>query len=476
MVADAFRKKVGNYYLGRTLGEGTYAKVKYAQHAETGEAFAVKVIDKDELVNRNMLGQLKREITITKHLQHPNIVDLKEVLATKDKVYIVLELVPGGELFDKIVADGPLKEPDARKVFQQLLDAIDYCHRQGIVHRDLKPENVLIAADGTVKLSDFGLGALPDSARRGDGLLRTSCGTPNYIAPEVMAQRHYDGPAADIWSLGVLLYVITSGMLPFEEKNEALLYRRMAAAKFTLQPWFSAGLGDLLRYILQPDPSRRPTIDHLRKHPWVAQDYQPVQVAEPEPWSPLEEQDMFEANTQTLDMTERHDLAAKVRSGSSQPKQLRMNAFQLINAAFDLGAMFDAARGDVITRHTRFTCRASAPIALKAIEAHAKSMGGTCQRRGDCRTRLQFRLKRDLVVGVEIFILLPGLHLVAVTRFKGDSRDFYDFYKGILRDVQPALQVTETGASVTDSESGGIITMDPPRTPPPAAAVATAHG
>nr|GFA79563.1 CBL-interacting serine/threonine-protein kinase 24-like [Tanacetum cinerariifolium] len=168
-----------------------------------------------------MVDQIKREISITKIMRHPNIVRLYEVLSSQTKIYIILEFINGGELFDKIVNKGKLSERSARRYFQQLIDAIAYCHGKGVYHRDLKPENLLLDSEGKLKVSDFGLSALP---QEGVELLYTTCGTPNYIAPEVLSENGYDGAAVDIWSCGVILYVLLAGYLPFEESNLASLY------------------------------------------------------------------------------------------------------------------------------------------------------------------------------------------------------------------------------------------------------------
>uniref|UniRef100_A0A0E0E3Q2 non-specific serine/threonine protein kinase n=1 Tax=Oryza meridionalis TaxID=40149 RepID=A0A0E0E3Q2_9ORYZ len=180
-MAAGRKKRVGRYEVGRTIGQGTFAKVKFAVDADTGAAVAMKVLDKDTILNHRMLHQIKREISIMKIVRHPNIVRLNEVLAGKTKIYIILELITGGELFDKIARQGKLRENEARKYFQQLIDAIDYCHSKGVYHRDLKPENLLLDSHGNLKVSDFGLSTL---AQKGVGLLHTTCGTPNYVAPE----------------------------------------------------------------------------------------------------------------------------------------------------------------------------------------------------------------------------------------------------------------------------------------------------
>ncbi|KAI8550209.1 hypothetical protein RHMOL_Rhmol06G0087200 [Rhododendron molle] len=192
-------RKVGKYEVGRTIGEGTFAKVKFAQNTETGGSVAMKVLDRSTIFKHKMVDQIKREISIMKLVRHPNVVRLHEVHR------------------------GRLSEAEARKYFQQLIDGVDYCHSKGVYHRDLKPENLLLDSQGNLKISDFGLSALP-----GDGvsLLRTTCGTPNYVAPEVLSHKGYDGAVADVWSCGVILYVLMAGYLPFDELDLTTLYSK----------------------------------------------------------------------------------------------------------------------------------------------------------------------------------------------------------------------------------------------------------
>jgi serine/threonine protein kinase len=226
VVKKMVMRKVGKYEVGRTIGEGTFAKVKFAQNTETGESVAMKVLDKETVLKHKMVDQIKREISIMKLVRHPNVVRLHEVLASRTKIYIILEFVTGGELFDKIVHQGRLSENESRRYFQQLIDAVDFCHSKGVSHRDLKPENLLLDSLGNLKISDFGLSALPQQVRD-DGLLHTTCGTPNYVAPEVLNNKGYDGAGADIWSCGVILYVLMAGFLPFDETDLVTLYRKV---------------------------------------------------------------------------------------------------------------------------------------------------------------------------------------------------------------------------------------------------------
>ncbi|KAL3351225.1 hypothetical protein AABB24_019698 [Solanum stoloniferum] len=217
--------RVGKYELGRTLGEGNFGKVKFAKHTDSAQSFAIKILEKNRIQDLRITDQIKREIRTLKVLKHPNVVRLYEVLASKTKIYMVLEYVNGGELFDRIASKGKLSETQGRKLFQQLIDGVSYCHDKGVFHRDLKLENVLIDGGRNIKITDFGLSALPQHLRD-DGLLHTTCGSPNYVAPEVLSNRGYNGATSDTWSCGVILYVILTGFLPFDDRNLAVLYQK----------------------------------------------------------------------------------------------------------------------------------------------------------------------------------------------------------------------------------------------------------
>jgi serine/threonine protein kinase len=215
--------------------------------------------------------QIKKEIAIMKMVKHENIVKLYEVLASRSKIFIVLELVTGGELFDKIVAEGRLDESNARTYFRQLLKGLKYCHSQGVCHRDLKPENLLLDANGLLKISDFGLSNMFVSGESEDGratLLHTTCGTPNYVAPEVLADKGYDGRPADTWSAGVILYVLLAGFLPFDEQHMSKLFAKIQKAEFVYPAWFTAPVKKLISSILVPDPTTRATISMIEADPW----------------------------------------------------------------------------------------------------------------------------------------------------------------------------------------------------------------
>jgi len=280
-------KTVGKYDLYGTLGEGAFGKVKYAVNTETNEAVAIKILDKDKIQTRNMGAQIKKEISIMKMINHHHVVGVKDVFATNAKIFIVLEFVGGGELFDKIANEGKLPEEKARFYFKQLVEGLEHCHSNGVCHRDLKPENLLLDTDGNLKISDFGFSTLNIGDPDGDGnaraeLLHTTCGTPNYVAPEVLGKDGYDGRKADVWSIGVILYVLLAGYLPFDENTMAALFQKIKNADFEYPDWFTGEAKDLLSRILVADPSKRIVLSDVKNHAWMKhEDSGPTPVKHP---------------------------------------------------------------------------------------------------------------------------------------------------------------------------------------------------
>jgi serine/threonine protein kinase len=269
-------KKIGKYELGHTLGSGAFSKVKLATDTQTGEKWAVKIIDKEQLAREHLEEQLKREIAIMKSLSHPHIVYLKEVMQTHNHIYMVLEVVKGGELFDRIVEAKKFEESVARRYFQQLVGAVKYCHSQGIAHRDIKPENLLLDERDNLKISDFGLSNLQPSNRA--GLLQTVCGTPNYVAPEVLKERGYDGFKADAWSCGIVLFVMLAGYLPFDDQNQNALFNKIERGDYRMSRTFTDGAKDLISKLILVDPAKRVGLDEVMKHPWFQVDLDKVMV------------------------------------------------------------------------------------------------------------------------------------------------------------------------------------------------------
>ncbi|XP_066974085.1 maternal embryonic leucine zipper kinase-like [Macrobrachium rosenbergii] len=257
----------GQYELHETIGSGGFAKVKLATHILTGEKVAIKIMDKRQLGDD--LPRIYLEIEAMKQLTHQHICKLYQVLETDMKLFMILEYCPGGELFDYIVEKDRLQEDEARLFFRQITSAVAYIHNMGYAHRDLKPENLLLDDDQNLKLIDFGLCANPAGGM--DQHLATCCGSPAYAAPELVSGRQYLGSEADIWSMGVLLYALLCGFLPFDDENLGALYRKIQAGIYEKPEWLSSGSRELLSLMLQVDPKRRILVTDLLNHPWIMQ-------------------------------------------------------------------------------------------------------------------------------------------------------------------------------------------------------------
>ncbi|XP_024113827.1 MAP/microtubule affinity-regulating kinase 3a isoform X5 [Oryzias melastigma] len=247
---------VGNYRLLKTIGKGNFAKVKLARHILTGREVAIKIIDKTQL-NPNSLQKLFREVRIMKILNHPNIVKLFEVIETDRTLYLVMEYASGGEVFDYLVAHGRMKEKEARAKFRQIVSAVQYCHQKHIVHRDLKAENLLLDADMNIKIADFGFSNEFTLGNK----LDTFCGSPPYAAPELFQGKKYDGPEVDVWSLGVILYTLVSGSLPFDGQNLKELRERVLRGKYRIPFYMSTDCENLLKRFLVLNPAKRGTLE-----------------------------------------------------------------------------------------------------------------------------------------------------------------------------------------------------------------------
>ncbi|KAF6167455.1 hypothetical protein GIB67_031656 [Kingdonia uniflora] len=469
------RTRIGKYELGRTLGEGSFAKVKFARNCETGENVAIKILDKEKLLKHKMIGQvklpalgsrenrvqcaaaedgptrvaleqIKREISTMKLIRHPNVIRMYEVMASKTKIYIVLEFVTGGELFDKIASNGRLKEDEARKYFQQLINAVDYCHSRGVCHRDLKPENLLLDASGALKVSDFGLSALPQQVRE-DGLLHTTCGTPNYVAPEVVNSKGYDGAKADLWSCGVILFVLMAGYLPFEDSNLMSLYKKINKAEFTCPPWFSSNAKKLIKRILDPKPLTRITIAEVIENEWFKKGYKPP-IFDPADASLDDVDALFDESGES------GNLVVERR----EEKPVTMNAFELISTSqgLNLSSLFEKQMG-LVKRETRFTSKCSANEIISKIEKAATPLGFNVKK-NNYKLKLHGEKsgrKGHLSIATEVFEVAPSLYMVELRKAGGDTLEFHKFYKNIsagLKDI-----VWKTGEEAKELNIGAAL-------------------
>ncbi|XP_065863970.1 CBL-interacting serine/threonine-protein kinase 1-like [Euphorbia lathyris] len=416
--------RLGKYELGRTLGEGNFGKVKLAKNIESGLAFAVKILEKNKIIDLKISDQIKREIATLKLLKHPNVVRLHEVLASKSKIYMVLEYVNGGELFDRIASKGKLTEAEGRKLFQQLIDGVSYCHNKGVFHRDLKLENVLIDAKGNIKISDFGLSALPQHFRD-DGLLHTTCGSPNYVAPEILLNRGYDGATSDIWSCGVILYVILTGYLPFDDRNLAVLYQKIFKGDTQIPKWLSRGAQNMIRRILDPNPVTRITMEGIKADEWFRQQYIPT--------DPAEEEDICNDN-KALSI---HDTSFDAERSPGSPPLI--NAFQLIgmSSCLDLSGFFE--KEDVSERKIRFTSNHSMKDLLEKIEYIVTEMGFRIQKKNGrmkvVHENKELRNSGSLSVAAEVFEISPYLHVVELQKSYGDPLVYRQLCKKLSNDL-----------------------------------------
>ncbi|KAL1883403.1 hypothetical protein VTK73DRAFT_8970 [Phialemonium thermophilum] len=318
----ARKTHIGPWQLGKTLGKGSSARVRAARHRVTHQFAAVKIVakntahitqagslaklDKIDRIEgdspdgvRRMPLAIEREVAILKLIQHPNIVRLYDIWENRSEIYLVLEYVEKGDLFEFINWQGRLREEEAIFYFRQMMSAIQYCHSLNICHRDLKPENILLTSDGQVKIADFGMAALHQSPTH---QLRTACGSPHYAAPELLKQRMYKGESADIWSMGVILFAMLAGRLPFDEPEIHVMLAKAKMGDYEMPSYLSADAKDLIHRILQVEPHRRISMAQMWKHPLIRKyDYlddlnanggQPPDIRRDAQLKPLDEEDI----------------------------------------------------------------------------------------------------------------------------------------------------------------------------------------
>jgi len=261
-------KSIGHYILMKTIGEGTFGKVKLGYHILTGERVAVKVLEKDRIVNVDDVERVAREIHILKLIRASrHIIQLYEIIETPHQLYLIMEYACGGELFDYIVQHGRAEEREACRFLHQILAGVEQIHEMRVCHRDLKPENLLLDERKDIKIVDFGL----SNTYQEEQLLQTACGSPCYAAPEMIAGQMYAPPMVDIWSCGVILFALVCGYLPFEDQNHTELYKKILAAEYEMPNFISAEVADLIRCMLTTDPAERLKLDGIRQHAWYRQ-------------------------------------------------------------------------------------------------------------------------------------------------------------------------------------------------------------
>ncbi|KAM5236086.1 serine/threonine-protein kinase BRSK1 [Ctenodactylus gundi] len=270
---------VGPYRLEKTLGKGQTGLVKLGVHCITGQKVAIKIVNREKL-SESVLMKVEREIAILKLIEHPHVLKLHDVYENKKYLYLVLEHVSGGELFDYLVKKGRLTPKEARKFFRQIVSALDFCHSYSICHRDLKPENLLLDEKNNIRIADFGMASL----QVGDSLLETSCGSPHYACPEVIKGEKYDGRRADMWSCGVILFALLVGALPFDDDNLRQLLEKVKRGVFHMPHFIPPDCQSLLRGMIEVEPEKRLSLEQIQKHPWyLGGKHEPDPCLEPAP-------------------------------------------------------------------------------------------------------------------------------------------------------------------------------------------------
>ncbi|XP_073005467.1 CBL-interacting protein kinase 7-like [Typha latifolia] len=385
---------LGKYEMGRLLGRGTFAKVYHARAVSDGTAVAVKVLDKPEVVGTDMGPRVLREVSAMRRLSHPNVLHLMEVMATKSKIYLIMELAPGGDLLSRVARRGRLPEPAARRYFLQLISALRYCHVRGVAHRDVKPQNLLLDREGNLKISDFGLRRAPDQLRD-DGRLHTACGTPAYTAPEVVRRKGYDGSKADAWSCGVILFVLLAGFLPFDDANIAVMYRKIHKREYEFPPWITNTARRLISRLLDPNPDSRLTIEGLAEHPWFKRSLS------------------LDSQLSLMDLPPPRD---------AQFETTTCNAFHIISlsSGLDLSGLFDGAK----RREQRFTSKESVERIMTRVEEIGARLGYFVQR----KKSVSFGLNRwGTALTVEVSEVALPLLLVELRVEGGEGDDGDEF-------------------------------------------------
>lgn len=389
---------LGKYELGRLLGCGASAKVYLACNLRTRQSVAIKCFSKLQMSKGGHADQVKREISILRHLRHPNIIHLHEVLASRSKIYMVLELVNGGELFDRVSKSGRLSENLCRRYFQQLVAAVGYCHSRGVFHRDLKLENLLLDDNGDLKVSDFGLSAIPDQVQA-DGLFHTLCGTPAYVAPEILAKKGYSAAAVDLWSCGIILFVLVAGYLPFNDANLMAMYRKIYRGEFRCPKWTSPELRDLIGRLLDRNPDTRITVEEILAHPWFTKGLDGKKLA-----AMASFQDEF-ASDEYCKISKAEAVDAEKR---------RLNAFDIIgfSSGTDLSRLFGARERE------RFVSAEAPEAVLRRVEEAGRRDELAVSRKGE-KGRVGVTLRGqdgNLVAGLEVYRLSDDLTVLEVQR------------------------------------------------------------
>ncbi|GMI97552.1 SNF1-RELATED PROTEIN KINASE 3.4, CBL-interacting protein kinase 21 [Hibiscus trionum] len=445
---------VGKYQLGRTIGEGTFAKVKLAVDTTTGRHVAIKIIDKAMVMGSNLKYQVQREIRTMKLLHHPNTARIIEVIGSKTKIYIVMEYISGGQLSDKLSYAKMLSEAEARKLFQQLIDAVDHCHRKGVYHRDLKPENLLLDCKGNLKVTDFGLSAL----RKPGEMLTTACGSPCYVAPELIANKGYDGAAADTWSCGVILFELLAGDLPFDDRSLMVLYKKISRAQYACPTWFTRCQRKLISRILDPNPKTRITIPEIIEDAWFQVDYVPS--------CGFEYDEKIDIDDVSAAFDTEHSEEMRTHKASNF-----INAFKLIAMSddLDLSGLFEGQ--DDKRQRTKIGSKHTVNETITKIESAAMGVSLSVERTNNYKMKIHAKQKMTRCcrssydLSAEVIVVSPENCVVEISKSAGELTVYKEFCKSLSSllmeepNISPQIQESET----VDTDADSILMNECPK-------------
>eukprot|EP00759_Apiculatamorpha_spiralis_P051223 PhF_6_TR5147/c0_g1_i1/m.7355 len=440
---------IGNYQILQTLGTGSYSRVRYVVDRSTNTPWAMKVMDRRDIQKYNMGDNVVNEITAMKMMRHENVVQLKEIVQTGKSVLMVMELLTGGELFDRVVASSRLSEGTARGYFQQMVFGLTYCHKNGVAHRDLKPENLLLDKRDVLKISDFGLCSIFPKEQVENGHCRVNgiWGTPNYMAPEVLTGDtvSFDPFRADVWSLGVILYVMVCGTLPFNHDTKEGIYQRILSCDVRIPSQVSKYLTELLRKIFVVDPLRRISIDDIYEDPWFGVNLDKSKMAaamNPGIMSPVFSPPPLNVNSPNVNLS-LNPMSSPKMSGGSAPL---LNAFDIVTP-YIVGALSPVVSANPSSSVVRVSTKFVANVSVEELYVRAK--------RALQSLRCEYRVTRENTLKgtypssppvafiMTIFSTVsPRLSLMESRRLGGDAGEYFHFYYLFcteIRDLIPHL-------------------------------------
>jgi serine/threonine protein kinase len=440
-------RRVGIYELGKTLGTGTFGKVKYAIDVTDPmrTAYAIKILDRQHIEKEGMVEQLHQEIAIMRMLKHGNIVKLFQVMQSSQHIYMVLELVTGGELFDRIIEKKRFDETVARRYFQQLVFGMNYCHQRGVAHRDLKPENLLLDAQDCLRISDFGLSAIGAKDGR-PKLLTTTCGTPNYVAPEVLSEKGYNGMHADVWSAAVILFVMMAGFLPFEDATTGGLFAKIEKGKYRMPRFFSTAAKILISQLLVVDPAKRLTACGIMQDTWFQIGVEPSVLRVNMNYVGEKIASTPEPQLLAVEETDR------AHSDSGQFHHQELTAFELASKLV-MGSLSPLISPEInLRRNAQFVASAEAGEAREKTTAVLEQLGAKPSRGKSNNVKGYLNVPvKGLVMFNFSFLptVCPELTLVEVRRVRGDTLAFQTFYRDVvtsLKDIVPCQPSSDDDA------------------------------